>query len=341
MVTPDELFMKRTFELARLGMGNVSPNPCVGCVVVSDGRIIGEGWHQHYGGAHAEVNAVQAVADKRLLRGASVYVNLEPCSHFGKTPPCADLLIAQDVKRVFISTPDSNPLVSGQGIRKLMEAGIDVHVGVSEQEGRELNKRFFVAMENRRPFVILKWAQTADGFIAKMNFESRWISNSYSRQLVHQWRSQEDAVLVGTRTAEHDNPALTVRDWSGRNPIRVVIDRLLRLPRHLALFDGSQMTYSFNLLKQEEHKNLFFIRLKEEDFLKHLMAELYERKIHSLLVEGGKATLEYFIKSGLWDEARVFYTPVRFETGITAPAFRGTRVAGTDVIDDRLEIFKP
>ncbi len=266
-MTPDELLILRTFELARLGMGSVSPNPQVGCVIVKDGIVIGEGWHQKYGQAHAEVNAAANVKDKSLISGSTVYVNLEPCSHTGKTPPCADMLIEHRVKKVIISNVDTNPLVGGSGIKKLRDAGIEVITGVLEKEGREINKRFFTFHEQQRPYIILKWAQTADGLIARSNYESKWISNEFSRQLVHKWRSEEDAVLVGTKTAAHDNPMLTVRDWSGRDPVRLVIDRFLRLPDKLNLFDQSVKTICFNLLKHEEHAKLSLVRLDEQDFL--------------------------------------------------------------------------
>ena len=200
-MTPDKLFMQRALELAKLGKGMVSPNPLVGCVIVHENKIIGEGWHQKYGEAHAEVNAIASVENKELLKASTVYVNLEPCSHTGKTPPCADLLIQSSVKKVVIANEDSNPLVGGNGLKKLAQAGIEVVEGVLEKEGRELNQRFFTFMESKRPYIILKWAQTADGFIAKENYESRWISNEFSRQLVHKWRSEEDAVLIGTKTS--------------------------------------------------------------------------------------------------------------------------------------------
>ncbi|MEQ9412696.1 MAG: bifunctional diaminohydroxyphosphoribosylaminopyrimidine deaminase/5-amino-6-(5-phosphoribosylamino)uracil reductase RibD, partial [Cyclobacteriaceae bacterium] len=217
----DKFYMLRAMELAKNGIGHVSPNPLVGCVIVYEGKIIGEGWHGKYGEAHAEVNAVNAVADKSILNGAAVYVNLEPCAHTGKTPPCADLLVKHKVKRVVIANVDPNPLVAGKGIAKLKDAGVEVLTGVLEEAGRELNKRFFTFLKHKRPFVILKWAQTSDGFIARENFDSKWISNEYSRKLVHKWRTEEDSILVGYNTALYDNPKLTARDWTGRNPVRI------------------------------------------------------------------------------------------------------------------------
>lgn len=337
---PDELFMQRAFELARLGSGQTSPNPRVGCVIVKDERIIGEGWHRQYGEAHAEVNAVQSVGDKNLLAGSTVYVNLEPCSHFGKTPPCADLLVQHRVKKVIIANPDTNPLVAGQGITKLKEAGIEILTGVLEKEGLELNKRFFTFIENQRPYIILKWAQTVDGFLAHTNYDSRWITNEYSRQLVHRWRSEEDAVLVGTRTASYDDPQLNVRDWSGKNPIRIVLDRFLRLPKSLRLLDGIQKTICYNVLKHEEHENLLFIRLDEHDFFPQLIRDLYKQKIQSVIIEGGALTINLFVDSGNWDEARIFSSPQSFGSGIHAPVVKGKLVAVDQIFSDELRTIR-
>lgn len=338
-MTTDELFMLRALELAQNGVGFVSPNPRVGCVIVHDGKIIGEGWHQRYGGPHAEVNAVASVADKNLLSEATLYVNLEPCSHFGKTPPCADLLIQHRVKKVVIANVDTNPLVGGKGIEKMRHAGIEIATGVLEKEGRALNKRFFTLIEKQRPYIILKWAQTADGFIAQENYESKWISGDLSRQRVHKWRSEEDAILVGTKTAAHDNPQLNVRDWTGRNPVRVVIDRFLRLPSRLHLFDGTQKTICYNVLKHEEHPNLSLIRLDEENFITQLIADLGKRGIQSVIVEGGAQTLQFFISLNLWDEARVFVSTRRFEKGIAAPLLKGHTPKAEQLGQDQLLVY--
>lgn len=326
-------------ELALLGKGYVSPNPLVGCVVVHNDRIIGEGWHKKYGEAHAEVNALESVTDKSRLKESTVYVNLEPCSHFGKTPPCADLLVANRIQRVVISNVDSNPLVDGAGIRRLREAGIEVTTGVLEKEGHELNIRFFTFVTQKRPYIILKWAQTADGFIAKENFRSKWISNGYSRRLVHKWRSEEDAVLAGTRTVFHDNPQLNVRQWSGRNPTRVVIDRFLKLNKNLHVFDRSQPTLVYNLIKHEEQDNLVLVRLDEGNFIQHLIADLYKRNIQSLVVEGGALTLQAFIDEGMWDEARVFTAARTFGRGIAAPVCRGVLIGSDNVGGDTLSVY--
>jgi diaminohydroxyphosphoribosylaminopyrimidine deaminase / 5-amino-6-(5-phosphoribosylamino)uracil reductase len=335
-MTPDELFMQRAFELALLGVGQVSPNPRVGCVIVHDGKIIGEGWHKNYGEAHAEVRAIESVADASFLKESTVYVNLEPCSHFGKTPPCADLLIHHNVKKVVIANLDTNPLVGGEGIKKLRSASIEVLTGILEKQGRELNKRFFTFVEKQRPYIILKWAQTADGFVAQPNYESKWISNDYSRQLVHKWRTEEDAVLVGTRTAAHDNPTLNVREWTGRNPVRIVLDRFLRLSDKLNLFDKTQKTICYNVLRHEEHTNLSLIRVDENDFVQHVVKDLHKLKIQSVIVEGGAQTLQLFIDAGLWDEARIFTSTRTFQHGINAPTISGKTDFTQDVIGDEL-----
>ena len=335
-MTPDELFMKRTFELALNGVSRVSPNPVVGCVIVYDNKIIGEGWHKQYGQAHAEVNAVESVQDKSLLTKSTVYVNLEPCSHTGKTPPCADLLIRHKVKKVVVSNVDTNPLVGGRGIQKLKDAGIEVENGILETEGRELNKRFFTFVEKKRAYIILKWAQTKDGFIARKNFDSKWISNEHSRQLVHRWRAEEDAVLVGKMTALKDNPSLSVRDWVGRNPIRIVIDRNLELPQTLNLFDHNQKTICYNLLKSEEQKNISLIRLHEKNFIPDLVEDLYKQKIQSVIIEGGSQTIELFIDLGLWDEARIFTSTQIFKEGILAPQVTGEILAVQSILGDEL-----
>lgn len=337
----DELFMKRALELALLGRGHVSPNPMVGCVIVHNGTIIGEGWHKKYGEPHAEINAIESVQDKSLLKDSTLYVNLEPCSHFGKTPPCADLLIKHQLKKVVVANLDTNPVVAGEGLKKIRAAGIEVITGILEKEGRELNKRFFTFIEKKRPFILLKWAETSDGFIAHENYDSKWISNEYSRQLVHKWRTEEDAILVGTKTAFHDNPELTVREWTGRNPVRVVLDRFLRLSDKLHIFDRSQKTICYNVLKHEEHPNLSLIRLEEENFINHLLEDLVKQKIQSVLVEGGATTLQLFMDAGLWDEARVFISDKGFGKGIAAPRLHGNLIGQESVFNDTLRFYHP
>jgi diaminohydroxyphosphoribosylaminopyrimidine deaminase/5-amino-6-(5-phosphoribosylamino)uracil reductase len=314
----------------------------VGCVIVHQDRIIGEGWHKKYGDWHAEVNAVNAVENKALLSESTAYVTLEPCSHFGKTPPCADLLVQHKVKKVVICNVDSNPLVGGKGIIKLQEANIEVETGVLETEGRELNKRFFTFMEKKRPYIILKWAETADGFVARENYSSKWISNTISRTVVHQWRAQEDAIMVGTQTALYDNPQLNVRDWSGNNPVRIVIDKSLRLPAELHLFDKKVPTLCYNVIKEEKSENLEFIRLTDSSlFLEDIVADLYARKIQSVIIEGGSKLLNSFIESGIWDEARVFKSKQVFNKGIAAPRIQGKMETIQAIQDDSLFIYKP
>ena len=336
----DELFMQRALDLAQLSIGAVSPNPMVGCVIVHHNKIIGEGRHERYGAAHAEVNAVASVDDPLLLSDSTVYVNLEPCSHFGKTPPCADMLVKHRVKKVVIANIDPNPLVSGKGIEKLKAARIEVVTGILETQGRELNKRFFTFMEKKRPYLILKWAETSDGFIARENFDSKWISNEHSRKLVHKWRSEEDAVLVGTGTALHDNPALTVRDWAGRNPVRIVIDRFGKLPQTLALFDGSQQTICYTAHRDESAKNLEVVKLPETDFITAMLNDLFKRNVQSVIIEGGATTLSQFLKERLWDEARIFTSPEQFGSGIAAPKFTGNLMSRESVFTDTLAIYR-
>jgi diaminohydroxyphosphoribosylaminopyrimidine deaminase/5-amino-6-(5-phosphoribosylamino)uracil reductase len=336
----DSLFMHRALELAAFGRGSISPNPLVGSVVVHDRKIIGEGWHKKYGEAHAEVNAINSVEDKTLLSQSAVYVNLEPCSHTGKTPPCADMLIRHGVKKVVVANLDSNPLVAGDGIKKLRAAGVEVVTGILDKEGRVLNKRFFTFMEKQRPYIILKWAETADGFIARENYDSKWISNEYSRQLVHKWRTEEDAILVGKRTVAQDNPQLNVRDWSGRNPVRVVIDRFLKLSEKLHVFDGKQRTICYNVLKHEERPNLSLVRIDEEDFLANLLKDLFKQKIQSVIIEGGTQTLQSFIDQKHWDEARVFVSDKNFGKGIAAPHFHGSLVHEESVMNDLLRFYQ-
>lgn len=333
-----ETYMHRALELAKNGAGNVSPNPLVGCVIVHEGRIIGEGWHKKFGEAHAEVNAIASVVNKDQLSESTLYVNLEPCSHTGKTPPCADLVISHKLCKVIIANRDINPLVAGNGIRKLKEAGIPVITDVLSSEGYHLNNRFFTYMEKKRPRIILKWAETSDGFIARKNNDSKWISDEYSRQLVHKWRAEEDAVLVASGTAWHDNPMLNVRDWTGRDPIRIVIDRYLKLGPNLHLFDGKQKTICYNLMKQDTSQNIHFVHLQKENFLEAMMQDLYSKKIQSVIVEGGAQLLKSFIQADLWDEARIFTSPQRFLEGIPAPQIRGVTQENRKLHKDWLKI---
>lgn len=336
-----EAYMKRAIELAMNGSGNVSPNPLVGCVVVHDGNIVGEGWHKKYGEAHAEVNAIEDVSDKSILTECTLYVNLEPCSHQGKTPPCADLIISHKLQKVIIANQDINPLVAGNGIKKLRDAGITVIPDILAKEGLELNKRFFTYMQKKRPRIILKWAETADGFIARKNNDSRWISDVYSRQLVHKWRSEEDAVLVGSGTAWYDNPILNVRDWSGRDPVRIVIDRYLKLGANQNLFSRKQKTICYNLTKDEASENLMYVSLKKDNFLNAMLQHLYKQGIQSVIVEGGGKILQSFIEANLWDEARIFISPQQFYSGVPAPRLTGVLLDDRKLDNDWLKIMAP
>jgi diaminohydroxyphosphoribosylaminopyrimidine deaminase/5-amino-6-(5-phosphoribosylamino)uracil reductase len=339
MNNQDTHFMERALELAELGRGKVSPNPMVGCVIVHNDKIIGEGWHKQYGEGHAEVNAIAAVEDQSLLPESTVYVTLEPCAHHGKTPPCADLLVSKRVKRVVIGAVDTNPLVGGKGIERMKQAGIQVSHGLLADASRNLNARFFTFIEKKRPYIILKWAQTADGFVARENFDSKWISGEASRNLVHQWRAEEDAIMVGTRTAQQDNPRLNVRNWEGNDPVRVVIDKKMTLSKELNLFDGKQPTLVYNGKTNQSLENLEFIQVSDEDYLPFILKDLYEKKVQSIIIEGGSTLLNSCLASGLWDEARVFTADVKFHAGIAAPRIQGLVSDSFQVGDDKLDIY--
>lgn len=338
----DELFMRRALQLAQLGQGSVSPNPLVGCVIVHQGQIIGEGYHRLYGQAHAEVNAIRSVADTSLLSRSTLYVTLEPCAHFGKTPPCADLIVQSRIPKVVIACTDPNPLVNGKGIRKLQEAGVQVSTGVLECEAAELNRRFFTFMQRNRPYIILKWAESIDGFMASADRSPVWISNRLSRQLVHKWRSEEDAVLTGSGTALHDNPRLNVRDFPliRRQPLRIVIDRELKLPPDLHLFDGSQPTLCYNLRRSSESRNLTWRQLPSKNFLHALFTDLHAQRIQSVMVEAGPTLLSALMEADLWDEIRLFRAPDSLGRGITAPRPKGKLVHRGYPTGDELLIFR-
>lgn len=325
----DEIYINRCFELAINGLGNVSPNPMVGCVIVNENKIIGEGFHIKYGEPHAEVNAINSVKNKALLKDSTVYVNLEPCSHFGKTPPCADLLILHKIKKVVISNTDPNPLVKGKGIQKLKDAGIEVVENILSDKGKELNKRFFIFHTKRRPYIILKWAKTADGFIdinRENNFINNdyWITNDKLRVLVHKWRSEEQSILIGTNTALNDNPRLNVRNYSGKNPIRMVLDEHLNLPKHLHIFDETVDTIFFTAKQTENTKHIQYVKINfKENIFPQIFKYLYENNITSVIVEGGKMLLESFISNNLWDEARILTGEKVFVKGLEAPQING------------------
>lgn len=339
--TSHERYMRRALELARNGAGYVSPNPLVGCVIVHNDVIVGEGWHKQYGGPHAEVNAIESVEDKSILEHCTLYVNLEPCTHTGKTPPCVDLVIRHKLGQVVVANEDPNPLVAGNGIRKLRDAGIPVTSGILAEAGYQLNRRFFTYMLKKRAHVILKWAETSDGFIARKSNDSKWISDAYSRQLVHKWRTEEDAILVGSGTAALDNPLLNVRNWTGRNPVRVVIDRHLKLASNLHLFDGKQRTICYNLVKDESRDNLTFVKLPDEKMVESLVKDLFDQKIQSVIVEGGAGILNAFVDAGVWDEARIFVSPHTFSDGVPAPIIQGVLKEQKKLDRDWLKIVEP
>lgn len=337
--------MYRCIELAKLGAGNTAPNPMVGCVVVHNGKIIGEGYHQKHGEAHAEVNAINSVKNPGLLKESTLYVTLEPCSHFGLTPPCSDLIIEKEISKVVIGTIDPYAKVAGNGIRKLEKAGVNVTVGILENECRELNKRFFTFHEKKRPYIILKWAQTLDGFIdierSEKDFgEPTWITGSLALRLVHKIRSEEDAILVGRNTVEKDNPSLSVRHWTGKNPARLVTDKHLKLSESLNLFDQSEQTLVFNATKDEVDNNVSWIKIDyNQDSISQIISELYQRNIQSVIVEGGKQLLESFIKNNLWDEAHLFVGNKFFHNGIKAPQLKGEIISSESLDNDQLVVF--
>lgn len=327
----DEIYIRRCFQLALNGKGYTSPNPMVGAVVVYQDKIIGEGYHRNYGGSHAEVNAINRVKDKSLLRESTIYVSLEPCSHYGKTPPCAQLIIDSHIPRVVVACLDPYPAVSGRGIKMLADAGIDVKFGILEQEAEDLNKEFFLAQTQDRPYIYLKWAQTQDGFIDKMREKGETphptpISNDFCRMLVHKRRAEVSAIMIGTNTAVNDNPSLTTRYWYGRNPIRIVLDRSGRIPSNYTLFDGKVETIIFTeatIVRPFIDKLSFESINFDGHLLENLFSSLKRRKINSILVEGGHQLLKSLIEKRLWDEAYVEISNKNFGEGVSAPFIEG------------------
>ncbi|GIJ96019.1 riboflavin biosynthesis protein RibD [Capnocytophaga stomatis] len=342
----DNEMMKRCIQLANNGLGSTYPNPMVGSVITCKEKIIGEGWHKKAGEPHAEVNAINSVKNKELLTKSSIYVSLEPCSHFGKTPPCSDLIIKHKIPKVIIGTTDPFAKVCGNGIKKLKDAGCEVIVGILEKECQELNKRFFTFHQKKRPYIFLKWAETRDGFIApeaKNEIAPKWITNSYSKQFVHKMRSQEQAILVGTNTVLHDNPKLNTRDWFGQNPLRMIIDRNLKTPRNFSVWDDTQPT----LFLSEKTENQLFTNtcFEKIDFSENLPQQvcdlLFKRNIQSLIVEGGRTILQQFIEVNLWDEAFVFVGNVSFESGLKSPDFQGKTLQEVkEFEEDKLFIYR-
>ncbi len=321
------IYIQRCLDLAKKGSGNTSPNPLVGSVIVHDGKIIGEGYHKKYGEPHAEINAINSVKDQSLLQESILYVNLEPCSHYGKTPPCAEKIVALKIPRVVIGIKDLSAKVNGNGIAILKNAGVQVTTGIMEAESYELNRRFFTFHQKQRPYIILKWAQTQNGFIDKEREDKsfpqiNWITNAISKSLVHKWRTEESAILIGKKTVIKDNPQLTVREWTGKQPLRLVLDKDLSLPANLFVLDGKYPTVVFNAKKSEVRLNLEYVLLDySRNILEEIMTVLYQKEILSVIVEGGRKILQSFIDAGLWDEARIFTGAVKFQDGIPAPEF--------------------
>lgn len=338
-----EKYIKRCIELAENGLGTTYPNPMVGSVIVYENQIIGEGWHKKAGEPHAEVNAVRSVKDKSLLKKSTIYVSLEPCSHFGKTPPCCDLIIANEIPNVVVGTVDPNEKVAGKGILKLIEAGANVTVGVLEDECNELNKRFFTFHQKKRPYIILKWAESQDGFLAPektINQDRKpiWITNPYSRQLVHKWRTEEQAILVGTQTVIDDNPKLNARDWSGNNPVRVVIDRENKIDDNSFIFDDTVKTIIFS--NENRKSSTANTQFEVIDFSKNIIPEildvLYKNQIQSIIIEGGRQTLQSFIDESIWDEARIFVGKPSFGNGKKAPIISRKNNSKTTILSNEL-----
>ncbi|MCL6265649.1 bifunctional diaminohydroxyphosphoribosylaminopyrimidine deaminase/5-amino-6-(5-phosphoribosylamino)uracil reductase RibD [Flagellimonas sp. 2012CJ39-3] len=340
--------MLRCIELGKKGLGSSAPNPMVGSVVVYEDKIIGEGFTSPYGGPHAEVNAIGSVRDKQLLKKSTLYVTLEPCSHYGKTPPCADLIIESKIPEVVIGIQDPHKKVAGKGIQKLWDAGCKVTIGILEQECKNHHKRFLTFQEKKRPYIVLKWAETSDGFIApdkRLRNESPepfWITNPYSKQTVHQWRTEEQAILVGTSTVLEDNPKLTVRHWAGKNPIRIILDRQLKIPSDFHVLDGSVETMAFTEF-DDSSQYVDGVTYKLLDFNQSLPGQicdwLHKLSISSVLIEGGSQTLQGFIDAKLWDEARIFTGDTTFGSGIRAPKISGHTLTSTNLLSDNLTLL--
>ena len=325
--------MQRALQIAKYGLGTTRPNPMVGAVIVCNNKIIGEGFTSSYGGNHAEVNAINSVKDQTLLEKSTIYVTLEPCSHYGKTPPCSHLIIEKGIKNIVIGCVDDNPQVAGKGIQKLLAANCNVTIGILEDNCKAHHKRFFTFHNKKRPYIILKWAQSKDGFLSpetKNEQKPVWITNPYSRTLVHKWRAEEQAILVGTNTVTQDNPSLTVRNYSGKNPIRVVLDRKLKLDKNLAVFNSEAET--------------LVISKDNCDFLKPLAQQicsiLHSKNINSIIIEGGLQTLQTFIDQNLWDEARIFKGKALFKNGTKTPQLNSNLLNSESILDDVLEIYE-
>ncbi|MBC6110426.1 bifunctional diaminohydroxyphosphoribosylaminopyrimidine deaminase/5-amino-6-(5-phosphoribosylamino)uracil reductase RibD [Pedobacter fastidiosus] len=342
-----EFYIKRCLELALLGIGNVNPNPMVGCVIVLNDKIIGEGYHQKYGEAHAEPNAVKNVFDLfgndagNLLKSATAYVNLEPCAHFGKTPPCADLFVKHRLKKVVIGNRDPFSSVDGKGIEKLKNAGIEVESGILDEECKYFNRRFFTRIQKQRPFIILKWAETANGYFATTDGHQKWISGALAKRLAHQWRTEEDAILIGKQTAVMDNPQLTSREWPGKNPVRLVIDKNLQVPNDNHIFNTEAKTIIFNEVKTDVIGNIHYIQMEDMHFYlaQKIAFQLYLMDVQSVIIEGGANILNQFLEANLWDEARIFTAPNSWESGLRSPIIKAQLQEQIQIGPDKLSIY--
>ena len=336
--------MRRCIELAALGAGNVAPNPMVGAVIVYKDNIIGEGYHEKFGEAHAEVNCINSINeyDRQFIKECTLYVSLEPCNHFGKTPPCVDLIIKHQIMHVVIGCNDSFEKVNGAGISRLIVAGVKVDIGILEQDCRNLNKRFFTFHDKKRPYIILKWAQSNDGLIASEDLAKTKISNTYTDQLVHKWRSQEAAILVGYNTVKTDNPYLTLRNWPGKNPTRIIIDELNKLAGNLNIFNLDANTIILNRKLSTFNNNIEFYKINDEQLTTEAVVEcLHKKQINSVIIEGGNKTLQMFIDAGLWDEARVITNTVLFlNNGVNAPLLQNQNLeSSNNILNDRIDYF--
>lgn len=337
-MTKDEIYMRRCIQLAENALGQTYPNPMVGSVIVHNDQIIGEGYHRKAGEAHAEINAINSVKNPELLRESTIYVSLEPCSHYGKTPPCAEKLTAIGFKKVVIGTLDPHEKVNGKGRKIIENAGIEVVSGVLEEECQQINRRFFTFHKKKRPYIILKWAESGDGYLDK-DFKPTQIGNLLTKQFVHTLRSREHAILVGTQTALNDNPALTAREISGRNPVRILIDFNLKVPRNFNILNDEAQTVVFNGIKEAQENNIIYKKIEKEKMLHQIMEKLFELQIQSLIVEGGRFTLQQFINENLWDEAIVIINEnLKLENGTKAPEFAFNNKT-SEVFDDNVINF--
>lgn len=336
----DEIYIRRCIELALKAQGDTYPNPLVGSVIVHNGKIIGEGYHHKAGENHAEINAINSVTDKSLIRESTIYVSLEPCAHYGKTPPCALKIVESGFRKVVIGAMDAHDKVNGKGKKIIQEAGIEVISGILEKECTELNRRFFTYHEKKRPYIVLKWAQSGNGFIDR-DFKPTQISNSLTKQYVHELRNNEHAILIGTMTALRDNPSLTTREMTGRNPVRILIDIDLKVPVHYHIYNDEAETLVFNSVKNSKEGNIRFIKTEREGFIEKLIKKLHELQIQSVIVEGGNLVLQQFIDAGLWDETIVIKNEeLMIENGTKAPKFLNSPSSIQKFRDNVMEFHK-